>query len=407
MKHILILATLDTKLKEAILLKRAIEEFHCEGVILDCSLTKGKREHDALRDEMFHRKNKTEEELLSLDKNGAHCLMRELACAQTKAMFEENRIDGGIGIGGVQGTIIAAEALQSLPIGVPKFLFSAVANGNATFGPYVGTTDMVIMHSVVDVAGTNRLIRKLIRHAAAAVTAMSSVVEEQTKRTRTVAITMGGVTTPCVDRIRQRLEAAEYEVLVFHCNGIGAESMEELVAAGEIDAVMDITPHDVMDVLEDGLMPAAENRYASIVQAGIPLILAPGCADLILYNGVDQIPPSKRGRKFVEHNSLHTHVKADYSEMYRLGAYVCGRLAQTANHVSIMIPLKGYSQLNREGCALYDPDADKGFYDALQAKDAPPFRILPIDAHINDDAFANACCDELEVRLKELTNTER
>ncbi len=404
MKHILILVTLDTKLDEAILLKRAIEEFQCEGIILDCSLTKSKSEYHALREEMFHRGNKTEDELLSLDKNGAHCLMRELACAQTEAMFEEDRIDGGIGMGGVQGTIIAAEALQRLPIGVPKFLFSAVANGNAIFGPYVGTTDMVIMHSVVDIAGTNWLIRKLIRHAAAAVTAMASVQEEQTQRTRTVAITMGGVTTPCVDRIRQRLEEAKYEVLVFHCNGIGAESMEELVSAGEIDAVMDITPHDVMDVLEGGLMPAAKNRYSSIVQAGIPVILAPGCADLILYNGVDQIPASKQGRKFVEHNSLHTHVKADYSEMYRLGGYICERLAQAADHVSVMVPLRGYSQQNKEGCVLYDPDADRGFYDALHATGVPSFRILPIDAHINDSAFAEACCDELERRFAELTS---
>ncbi len=399
MKRILILATLDTKKQEAFFLKQSIEELQCECIILDCSLTRSRSEYQPLRDEMFRRMNKTEEELIALDKNSAHCLMRELACAQTKAMYDENRIDGGIGIGGVQGTLIAAEALQILPIGVPKFLFSAVANGNAVFGPYVGTTDMTIMHSVVDVAGTNRLIRKLIRHAAASICSMVNVEEERLKRSKTVAITMGGVTTTCVDRIREKLEEAEYEVLVFHCNGIGAASMEELVAAGEIDAVMDITPHDVMDALEDGLMPAAENRYERIVQAGIPLILAPGCADLILYNGVDQIPPCKRGRKFVEHNTLHTHVKADYAEMYRLGTYMADRLAPAADSVSILIPLKGYSQLNKEGCALYDPASDQGFYDALSVTGAPAFRILPIDAHINDEAFASACCDELEHRL--------
>jgi uncharacterized protein (UPF0261 family) len=264
---------------------------------------------------------------------------------------------------------------------------------------------MVIMHSVVDVAGTNTLIKKLMRNAAAAVTAMSRVTTEQTRRKRRVAVTMGGVTTPCVDRIRQVLEEAGYEVLVFHCNGVGAASMEKLVAAGEIDAVMDITPHDVMDVLENGLMPAAADRYESIVRAGIPVIIAPGCADLILYNGVGQIPCSKRGRKYVEHNSIHTHVKADYSEMYALGRYIGERLAPAADHVSVLIPLKGYSQLNKEGCALFDPDADAGFLDALRAKEAPPFRLLPIEAHINDEVFADACCRELEKRFAERMDT--
>jgi uncharacterized protein (UPF0261 family) len=142
-------------------------------------------------------------------------------------------------------------------------------------------------------------------------------------------------------------------------------------------------------------MPAAEDRYLQIVKAGIPLIIAPGCADLILYNGVEKIPVEKRNRKFVEHNALHTHVKTDYREMYRLGEYFNDRLAPDKEHVTILIPLRGFSQKNHPNGPLYDPEADRGFLDALQAPESPKLHVQTIDAHINDDAFAEACCSEL------------
>lgn len=306
----------------------------------------------------------------------------------------------GRSVSGVQGTLISTGAMQKLPVGVPKLVLSAVANGNTMFGPLVGMSDMTIMHSVVDIAGDNGIIRMLMANAASAICGMAKHSVSKNDICKTIGITMGGVTTKCGNYLKEMLEECGYEVLIFHCNGIGAMAMEKLVEEGKINAVIDLTPHDVMDYLFDGMMPAAENRYEIFKKCTIPTLIIPGCADIILFNGMENVPEKYRGRKLVEHNKIHTHVKADYDEMYKLGRFITEKANDFSGQVEILIPEKGYSQKNCPGDVLYEPESDKGFAEAVVKYQNSKLKVKQVDMHINDSAFAQLCVQELSAMME-------
>lgn len=397
MKTIIILATLDTKNEETLILEKYIKKYGCRPIILDCSLRARKvKDANHLRREMMERKNMSEEELENLGKNDALLEMTEIVREQLLQMYREQKLDGAVGIGGVQGTLISAGAMQGLPIGVPKFVLSAVANGNTAFGPLVGMSDMSIMHSVVDVAGNNSILKQMMNNIAAAVCSMAeNNVSFSSGISAVIGITMGGVTTKCGNYIKEILEQCGYEVVIFHCNGIGAMAMEKLVEEGRLCAVIDLTPHDVTDRLFGGIMPASENRYEVFERVSIPVIIVPGCADIILFNGIENVPEKYRGRKLAEHNKMHTHVKADYGEMYQLGKFVKERAERFQGETRVLVPLKGYSQKNCPGDVLYEPESDCGFIDAFTEDNCRKVFFETVPAHINDQEFASICADEI------------
>lgn len=397
MKTILILATLDTKYEEARILGGYIRDHGCTELLLDCSLRMRKAEDiNVLRQEMMEQNHMKEEDLEKLEKNDALLAMTEMVRSKIWQMHKEQRLDGVVGIGGVQGTLISTGAMQVLPVGVPKFVLSAVANGNTAFGPLVGMSDMVIMHSVVDVAGNNSILRQLMNNAAAAVCAMAEGNDiYRSKGASMIGITMGGVTTKCGNYIKEILEKYGFEVVIFHCNGIGAMAMEKLAEEGRLSAVIDLTPHDVTDRLYGGMMPAAGNRYEVFERVSLPVIIVPGCADIILFNGTENVPEAFRGRKLVEHNKIHTHVKADYREMYEVGRFIADKAGRFRGEVRVLIPQKGYSQKNCPGGPLYEPESDCGFVDALMGNRGQRVAVEPVSAHINDREFAGLCAEEI------------
>lgn len=397
MKTILILATLDTKYDEALILDEYIRVHGCRPLLLDCSLRMREPEDvNLLRQEMMEQKKMKEEDLEKLEKNDALLAMTEMVRGKLRKMYKEQQFDGVVGIGGVQGTLISTGAMQTLPVGVPKFVLSAVANGNTSFGPLVGMSDMVIMHSVVDVAGDNSILRQLMNNVAAAVCAMAKGNSTYCrKESPMIGITMGGVTTTCGNYIKERLEKRGYEVVIFHCNGIGAMAMEKLTEEGRLSAVIDLTPHDVTDRLFGGMMPAAEDRYEVFERCSVPVIIVPGCADIILFNGIENVPEEFRGRKLVKHNKIHTHVKANYREMYELGRFIADKAGRFRGEVQILIPKKGFSQKNCPGGALYEPDSDGGFVDAMMENRNEKVAVDLVSAHINDREFADLCAEQI------------
>lgn len=394
MKTILILATLDTKFTESEILKGYIEEEGCRVLVLDCSL-RAREDKNTLRKEMLQRAGMSEEALNEMSKNQALCAMTKMVEQELKAMYRKAQIDGALGIGGVQGTLISAGALQKLPFGFPKLVLSAVANGNTTFGPLVGMSDMMIMHSVVDVAGSNRILKHVMQNAASAICGMVRKKEQIETDSRLIGMTMGGVTTKCGNYIQEMLSRLGYEVVIFHCNGIGAMAMEKLAEEGKLCGVIDLTPHDVMDYLAGGMMPASAERYEAMKRTEIPTLIIPGCADLILFNGIENVPKKYRGRKLVEHNKIHTHVKANYEEMYALGKLIVKNANEFLGPTEILIPEKGYSQKNKEGAPLFEPESDRGFVRAVNTyRDGRVF-VRSVPMHINDEAFAAVCVEEI------------
>jgi uncharacterized protein (UPF0261 family) len=287
-----------------------------------------------------------------------------------------------------------------LPVGLPKVMVSTVACGKATFGPYVGTKDVTMIHSVADILGLNIVTRKILAQAAAAVVAMAAVRIPARQAKELISITQAGVTTPGVMAIKERLENLGFEVIAFHCNGIGGQAMEELMLDGVIKGVIDFSPHEVTDLLFDGMMPAQPGRLTVAGKIGLPQIVAPGCADVRLHEWREQWPPDLCGRPFVRHSPTHTHFRTTAEEMAAVAHFIAERLNAGTGPRAAIIPLQGFSMFNRQGEALFDAAANAGYIDTLRKELAPQVRRVEVDAHINDDKFADATV-ELFLALRE------
>lgn len=318
-------------------------------------------------------------------------------------LHAEGRVEGIVAVGGAQGTAMATAAMRALPVGLPKVMVSTVACGQATFGPYVGTKDVAMIHSVADILGLNRVTRRILAQAAAAVTAMSEVgVQAGAGQGELVAITQAGITTPGVMAVRERLEGLGFEVIAFHCNGIGGQAMEELVRDGAIKGVIDYSPHEVTDLLFGGLMPAMPGRLEAAGEMGIPQVVVPGATDIRLHGRPEELPAELRARACVQHTPTHTHVRATAGEMAAVGHWIAERLNAAQGARAVLVPLQGYSMLNRRGQVLYDEAANRAFATAMEESLLPQVELISLDAHINDPAFATAVVDTF-LRLRAAT----
>lgn len=401
-KHIVLVATLDTKELETAYVKDLIESRGHIPVVVDCGIMKDPAFEPAVsRHAVAKAANTTIEEILKTrDKNLAIGTMTQGAVETAKTLYEKGNLDGIISMGGVQGTVIGTTVMQALPFGVPKVMISAVANGLATFGPFVGIRDIMILHSVADVLGLNAITRRVLAEGVGAVVGMVEMnygADDSSKPS--VALTSAGVTTPCANRAWELLEDLGYDVIAFHCNGIGAQAMEELADAGKLAGIFDLSPHDITDYLFGGIMPATADRLQATCRRGVPQVVAPGCADIVLYGPVEDIPSDILERKHVIHNPIHTHVKANRLEMFELGKFIAERLGLSKGYATVLVPSQGFSQLNRAGGPIYEPDSDAGFQEGLEAgfKKSPSdrARIEVVDMHINDPEFAETAVNEL------------
>ncbi|MCM3747048.1 Tm-1-like ATP-binding domain-containing protein [Paenibacillus pasadenensis] len=408
-KHIVVIGTLDTKGPEVEYICRLIRDRGHIPLIVDSGI-KGVPTvtPDLSRHEVAAASGTTIGDLLAAgDKNAAIEAMTRGLERLALRLYGEGRLDGLLSIGGVQGTMMATAAMRTLPVGVPKLMVSAVANGQTAFGPFVGTKDVTIMHSVADITGLNAITRAVFRQAVGAITGMAEMGPDPGQDDRPlIGITMAGVTTACVMRAVPLLEALGYDTVVFHCNGIGAKAMEELAADGRLAGILDLSPHDVSDLLHGGIMPAHAGRFEASGRRGIPQVVAPGCADIVLYGPMSSVPEKARESKLVRHNPIHTHVKADRAQMRETGAFIGQRLAASSGPAAVLIPLRGFSELNAPGGPLYEPESDAAFAEGAEgaltaAGGGARTSLLRIDAHINDPEFAAAAVRELDRMIRE------
>jgi uncharacterized protein (UPF0261 family) len=393
-----VIATLDTKYAEAGFIAGRIRETGNESILVD----PGSAGTPGLA-ASFPREQVAEaggESLGSLqargDKAYSQDVMREGLKNLIASEFAAGRIDGVIAVGGGQGTALATAAMQTLPFGVPKVMVSTVACGQITFGPYVGTSDMTMIHSVADIAGLNFVTRKIIAQAAAAVVAMAGVKLDDAEQKPLVALTQAGVTTPGTMAVKAKLEEKGFDVVVFHCNGIGGQAMEDFIRQGVIQGVIDYSPHELIDLFCDGLMPAMPGRMTAAGEMGIPQIVGPGCADMRLHVW-GQIPDELDDRPYVRHTPTHTHFRTTYDELHEVGTYIAEHLNAGKGPRAAIVPTRGYSMMNREGMPLYDEAANKGYEDALKEQLNDDVGLLVRDKHINDEAFAE---DVVELFMK-------
>lgn len=395
-----IVGTMDTKGDEFAFVKARIEALGLGVLVVNAGIAGDpKLTPDIDADEVAAAANTTLTALRAEGDRGASVTaMAEGAARIVPRLHAEGRIHGVISLGGSAGTTIGTAAMRALPVGVPKVMVSTLAAGDVQ--PYVGTRDITMMYSVVDVAGVNRVSRLVFSNAANAVAGMVAAEPLADAEDRPlIAATMFGVTTPCVTRARQRLEAAGYEVLVFHATGTGGRAMEDLVRGGFIKGVLDVTTTELADEVAGGELSAGPDRMEVAGELGLPQVVCPGALDMVNFGPPDGIPAKFADRLFYRHNPTVTLMRTTPDENRRLGEIMGRKLSAATGPVKFFWPAKGVSAIDADGQPFGDPEADAAFIAALRANLGAGVELVEMDAHINDDVFADAIADALVAAL--------
>jgi len=309
-------------------------------------------------------------------------------------LFAQGAIHGVVSLGGSAGTSIATAAMRELPYGFPKLMVSTLASGDTK--PYVGTRDICMMPSVLDISGLNRVSRRILSNAAGAICGMVAAEPADALGEKpAIAATMFGVTTPCVTAARRIFEQRGYEVLVFHATGAGGQAMEQLIADGAIRAVLDITTTELADELVGGVMTAGPHRLEAAGSKGIPQLVCPGAIDMVNFGPAETVSAHFRNRHLYVHNPTVTLMRTTPDECAEIGRMTATKLNHAAGPVTVLIPLQGVSALDKAGMPFYSQAALNAYRHALKAALSPAIRLVELDAHINDESFSLAAVDLL------------
>lgn len=310
-------------------------------------------------------------------------------------LFRERKFDGIISLGGTGGTSLATPGMRALPVGVPKVMVSTVASGNTS--QYVGTSDIMMMPSIVDVAGLNSISKTIFTNAAFAIAGMVSFERPKEEEHKPlVAATMFGVTTPCVDAARRYLEERGYEVLTFHATGTGGRSMESLIEDGFFVGVLDLTTTEWCDEIVGGVLAAGPNRLEAAGRNRIPQVVSVGALDMVNFGPFDTVPEKFKDRNLYKHNPTVTLMRTTVEENRRIGQKIAEKLNMAKGPTVLLIPLQGVSMLDAPGQAFYGPKEDQALFEELRTNlDPSKVVIREMDCHINDQAFAEAAAQQL------------
>jgi uncharacterized protein (UPF0261 family) len=390
MKRVYVVGTVDTKGDELHYLANAIRAAGMAAVLVDVGTGAPASGVDVSSGEVAAHGDPQLREAVASGERGTAVT----AMGQAFAAFIRSRDDiaGVIGIGGGGGTSIVAAGLRELPIGVPKIIVSTLASGDTA--PYVGVSDIVMMPSVTDLAGLNRISRVVLHNAAQAVAAMSSRPLAANDGRPALGLTMFGVTTPCVTAIAAELKQ-DYDCLVFHATGTGGRTMEKLAGSGMLAGMLDITTTEIADLLLGGVLAAGEDRLDVIARTGLPYVGSVGALDMVNFWAPETIPARYRDRLFHRHNPNVTLMRTTAEECRRIGEWIGGKLSRCAGPVRFLIPAKGVSALDIEGGAFFDPAADEALFDAIERSVnwTGERRLIRLPLHINDPQFARAAVE--------------
>lgn len=391
-----LLATLDTKGIEADFVRQRLVELGVATVLVDVgALGEPTVAADISRDEIFRAAGTTLEAIRSAaDRGQAITKAAQGAAALVARDYAAGRVSAVLAIGGSAGTTIGTAAMRALPIGVPKLMVSTMASGQVR--PYVGDKDILMLNSVVDILGINRLSRRVLSEAAHAMAGMVRFARdvEAGDDKPLIAATMFGVTTPCVERARHVLTEAGFEVLVFHATGNGGEALESLTRDGLFAGVLDITTTELADELVGGVLSAGPDRLTAAAKAGVPQVVSVGATDMVNFQAPDTIPSRFSGRKFYKHNPTVTLMRTTPEENTALGEEIARKVAASTGPAVVMLPLRGVSAIDRHGQPFDDPAARQALFEAIR-RHGDRIEIVELDCHLNDPEFAELAARRL------------
>lgn len=395
-----VIGTLDTKGKEVAYVAGLLARLSVEVRVVDVGcLGKPGIEADVTRQQVFEAAGHSLTEMRELgDRGQAVAVAAEGTAKLIADLHAAGEIDGVLGLGGSAGTTIATAAMRALPLGVPKLMVSTLASGQVR--PYVGGKDILMLNSVVDIAGINRISRTVLGEAARAMAGMVTLQDSaETERGHDeerplVAATMFGVTTPCVQHAQRILEEAGYEVLVFHATGNGGEAMEALIDDGLIVGVLDLTTTELADELVGGILSAGPDRLTAAARRGTPQVVSVGATDMVNFGPRSTVPDKFRDRRFYEHNPSVTLMRTTPEECRRIGEEIARKVKTSSGRAAILLPLKGISAIDGEGCSFDDSQARLALFEAIRANHGA-VELIEIDRHINDEQFAQQAAAQL------------
>jgi len=389
--RIAVIGTLDTKGTEIDYARGRTAALGGEPVVIDTGiLGEPGCEADVSREEVARAGGNELEAVRDAGSRGAAVeLMQDGARQIVRDLYKRGRLDGALCLGGAEGGLIGAAAMQELPIGVPKLIVSPSASGPRAFAPFVGRRDVTVMHSVVDILGINPISRAVFDNAVAAVVGMaqrggSPVTELET---RSVGVTMLGQTTPGAMAAYAALEEAGWTPVIFHANGVGGPAMEDLIASSSLAGVIELSISELANSMFDGVHAAPPSRLTVAGLHGLPQVVTPGCADFFNQGSLDSLPERWRARPHYKHNPVATLVRLSREEMADLGRMIAARLNDARGPVAVVAPTKGYSLIDVEGGPLWDHDADMALIETLEQELRDDFPVERVDLAINDPEF--------------------
>ena len=399
MATVVLLGALDTKGDEYAFIRDRVIDAGCDVVMINAGVL-----GDPAYPIEFSRADVAAEAgtdietlVASGDRGTAVTAMAEGSSLLVQRLCREGRIHGILGMGGSGSSSIVSHAMRQLPIGFPKLLVSTMAAGDV--GAFVGTSDIAMMYSVVDIAGINAVSSSILGNAAAGVAGMAAAYEMRVPSGDTrplVGATMYGTTTPCVNTARAALERLGYEVLVFHATGTGGRSMEDLMKSGYITASLDVTTTEIIDEIAGGTLTAGPDRLEAAGALGLPQVVSIGATDQITFTPPQAVPAEYRDRNCYDHNPSITLVRSNVEECEEFGRVVAEKLNRAIGPVSLFVPLRGGSSYAIAGAVFHDPDADVALVESLRAHLDPSVELIEMDTDINDPAFAEAMARRLD-----------
>ena len=399
MKTIAVAGTFDTKGKEFLYVKELIEELGLKTYMINTGVFNSEIEVDVSNKEIANEAGYDIDDIVSRrDRAMATEALSKGMELLIPRLYDEGKFDGIISFGGSGGTSLVTPAMRALPIGVPKMMVSTMASGNVS--QYVGTSDIIMMLSIVDVAGLNKISKTIFKNAVLAIAGMVGMadkikeVEEDEKPL--IAATMFGVTTPCVDFAKEYLEERGYEVLVFHATGTGGKTMESLIDAGFFKGVLDITTTEWCDEIVGGVLSAGPNRLEAAGRNHVPQVVSVGALDMVNFGPIDTIPEKFKSRNLYKHNPTVTLMRTTVEENIKFGKKIAEKLNASFGKTVLILPLKGVSMIDAPGQPFYGSKEDEALFDTLKNNiDKDKVNIVEMDNNINEKAFAQRAAEEL------------
>ncbi|GKX56425.1 UPF0261 protein [Leminorella grimontii] len=391
--RIYVATTLDTKGAEAFYVRDLIKKAGLEALAVDLSTKDANANYGA---------DVSAATVAACHPQGAQAVfcgdrgraITEMAVAFERFLGQRDDVAALLGLGGSGGTALVTPAMQALPVGTPKLMVSTMASGDVSH--YIGASDIAMMYSVTDVAGLNRISRKVLKNAANQIAGAVKFYEEESVEDKpAIGLTMFGVTTPCIQQITEQLEG-EFDCLVFHATGSGGRAMEKLVDGGLLNGVLDITTTEVCDYLFGGVLACSKERFDAVANAGIPCVMSCGALDMVNFGSPDTVPEKYADRLFYHHNPQVTLMRTTPEENRKMGEWIGEKLNQYRGDVLFLIPEGGFSAIDSPGGPFWLPEANRAFIEALESTvvQTDKRRIIKLPHNVNDRAFTERAVAE-------------